>query len=68
MSSVASLGAAVAYTNAAQTSMDLGSTLMKIANNADSNMASTLDALVQKGMQNDGARPQGMGENLNTKA
>jgi len=68
VSNVASLGAAVAYTTAAQTSMDLGSTLMKMAHNADSNMANMLDALVQKSMQNDGAAPAGMGQSVDIKA
>ncbi|WP_320140889.1 hypothetical protein [uncultured Cohaesibacter sp.] len=68
MSSVASSGAAIAYTNAAQSSMDLGSTLIKMAHNADMNMANTLDALVQKGMQNRSSAPEGMGQAVNIKA
>ena len=68
MSSVASLGSAVAYKNAAQGKMELGATLTKIAFNADNAMAGLLDKLVQQGMQNDSAAPQGMGQNLDIKA
>ena len=68
MSSVASLGSAVAYTNAAQGKMELGATLTKIAHNADNAMAGLLDQLVQEGMQSDGAAPEGMGKSVNIKA
>ena len=68
MSNAASLGGAGAYVNAAQSSMDLGSTLIKMAHSSDMNMANTLDALVQKGMQNNSSAPEGMGKNVNIKA
>ena len=68
MSSVASLGSAVAYTNAAQGKMDLGTTLTTIAHNADNAMTGVLDKLVQQGMQNEGAAPEGMGAKLDIKA
>ena len=68
MSNAVSSGTAGAYVNAAQSGMDLGSTLIKMAHNADMNMANTLDSLVQKGMQNSGAAPEGMGQNVNIKA
>ncbi|WP_319532514.1 hypothetical protein [uncultured Cohaesibacter sp.] len=69
MSSVASLGAAVAYTNAAQGQMALGTTLTKIAHNADNAMVGMLDQLVQQGIENSsGAAPEGMGQALDIKA
>ncbi|MCV6577178.1 MAG: hypothetical protein OIF58_15750 [Cohaesibacter sp.] len=68
MSSVASLGASVAHTNAAQGKMDLGVTLAKMAHNSDNAMAGLLDKLVQQGQQNDGAAPAGMGQAVNVKA
>lgn len=68
MSSVASLGASVAYTNAAQGKMDLGVTLAKMAQNSDNAMVGLLDNLIQKGMENDSAAPAGMGSQVNVKA
>jgi len=68
MSNVASLGASVAYTNAAQGKMDLGVTLAKMAQNSDNAMAGLLDKLVQQGQQNDAAAPAGMGKAVNVKA
>ena len=68
MSSIASLGAAVAHTNAAQGKIELGATLARIAHNSDNAMTGILDKLVQEGLQNDGAAPQGMGKALDIKA
>lgn len=68
MSSVASLGASVAYTNAAQGKIDLGVTLAKMAQNSDNAVTGILDKLVQQGLQNDSAAPEGMGGAVNIKA
>ncbi|PLW78063.1 hypothetical protein [Cohaesibacter celericrescens] len=68
MSNVATLGSALAYTNAAQGKMELGATLTKMAHNSDTAMAGLLDSLVQKGMESGGSAPQGMGQNLDIKA
>ncbi len=68
MSSIASLGASVAYTQAAQGKIDLGVTLTKIANNADNAMAGMLDKLVQQGMETNASTPEGMGQAVNVKA
>ncbi|MCT4657075.1 MAG: hypothetical protein N4A65_14825 [Cohaesibacter sp.] len=68
MSSVGSLGASVAYTNAAQGKMELGVTLAKMAQNSDNAMVGILDKLVEQGLENSAARPQGMGQAVNIKA
>ncbi|SNY90814.1 hypothetical protein SAMN04515647_0987 [Cohaesibacter sp. ES.047] len=68
MSSVGTLGAGVAYSNALQGRMDLGATLTTIAHNADNAMAGMLDKLVQQGIDNSGSAPPGMGKVVDTKA
>lgn len=68
MSSIASLGSSVAYTQAAQGKIDLGVTLTKIANNADNAMVGMLDKLVQQGLENTATAPEGMGAKLDVKA
>ncbi len=68
MSSVVSLGSAMVAKNAAETNMELGSTLTKIAHNADNAMTGILDKLVQQGLQNNAATPEGMGGSVNIKA
>lgn len=68
MSSVGSLGAAAAYSNAAMGKIDLGVTLTKMAFQADNNMAGLLDKLVQQGMQSGGSAPAGMGNSVDVKA
>ena len=68
MSNVASLGSALAYTNAAQGKMDLGATLTTMAHNADTAMAGVLDKLVQQGMEAGSSAPEGMGQKLDIKA
>ena len=68
MSSIVSLASAMVAKNAAEANMDLGSTLTKIAHNADNAMTGVLDKLVQQGMQNDSAAPEGMGKALDVKA
>lgn len=68
MSSVVSLASAMVAKNAAEANMDLGSTLTKIANNADNAMTGILDKLVQQGMQNNAAAPEGMGKAVDIKA
>lgn len=68
MSSVASLGSAAAYSQAAQGKIDLGVTLAKIASNSDNAMAGVLDKLVQQGQEAASVAPEGMGGKLDIKA
>lgn len=68
MSSIVSLASALVAKNMSETNMDLGATLTKIAHKSDTAMTGVLDKLVQQGMQNDGAAPEGMGKALNIKA
>lgn len=68
MSSVAGLGSAVAYTDAAQGKIEMGARLTKMAFEADNAMAGLLDDLVKQGMQQSSSAPQGMGKALDIKA